>query len=151
LTQSQALWALREGISEAQSAEGPTIKHDIALPISAIAAFVPEAIAAVREKHPEIRPVVFGHLGDGSLHFNYSPPSGEAKDVFLARQAEVNQIVHDLVMAAGGTISAEHGLGVLRRDEADGYRQDSERDMMLAIKQALDPAGIMNPGKLLSP
>lgn len=151
LTQSQALWALREGISEAQSAEGPTIKHDIALPISAVAAFVPQAIAAVRENHPEIRPVVFGHLGDGSLHFNYSPPSGEAKHAFLARQAEVNRIVHDLVMAAGGTISAEHGLGVLRRDEADGYRQDSERDMMLAIKQALDPAGIMNPGKLLSP
>lgn len=150
LTQTQALWALREGISEAQSAEGATIKHDIALPISAIAAFMPAAVEAVRARHPDIRPVLFGHLGDGSLHFNYSPAPGEGKASFMARQAEVNRIVHDLVMAAGGTISAEHGLGVLRRDEADAYRPTAERHLMRSIKQALDPQGIMNPGKLLA-
>ncbi|MEP7222873.1 MAG: FAD-binding oxidoreductase [Novosphingobium sp.] len=149
LAQSQALWSLREGISEAQSAEGATIKHDIAVPLSAIAAFVPAAIAAVAARHPDIRPVVFGHLGDGSLHFNYSPAIGETKAAFLQRQKDVNDIVHDLTIKAGGTISAEHGLGVLRRDEADAYRKDPERRMMLAIKQALDPQGIMNPGKLL--
>lgn len=151
LAQSQALWGLREGISEAQSAEGATIKHDIALPISAIAAFMPKAVEAVAARHADIRPVLFGHLGDGSLHFNYSPAPGEDKAHFIARQEEVNRIVHDLVIAAGGTISAEHGLGVLRRDEADAYRSPAERRLMQEIKRALDPAGIMNPGKLLAP
>ncbi len=142
LAQSQALWQLRERISEAHGRSGPAIKHDIAVPISSIAAFVSEAHAAVAAEFPQARPVTFGHLGDGNLHFNYSPAPG-----YDART--ITAIVHDLVRAHHGTISAEHGLGVLRCDEADAHRSASERTLMRTIKTALDPQGIINPGKLL--
>ena len=149
LAQSKALWGLREGISAAQGAEGAAIKHDIAVPLSTIAAFIKDAQAAVAAAYPDVRPITFGHLGDGNLHFNFSPAPGADQAAFFALQAPINRIVHDIVRRYDGTISAEHGLGVLRRDEAHAHRSTVERRMMAAIKSAFDPKGIMNPGKLL--
>jgi len=151
LAQTRALWALRENISEAQAAEGLNIKHDIAVPISRIGDFIEEAQAALAKAFPGVRPVVFGHLGDGNLHFNVSAPLGQPHDDFLKRRGEVNTLVHDLVAAYGGSISAEHGLGVLRRDEAARYKSPVEIALMRAVKQAIDPMGVMNPGKVLGP
>jgi len=154
MAQFDALWAVRENISEAQAAEGKTIKHDIALPISRIPAFVDEAGAAIGNCFDGVRLVVFGHLGDGNLHYNLSPAIGrtgpEHAAQFLSLESDLNRLVHDLVVSHGGSISAEHGLGVLRRDEAQRYRAPVEQRMMAAIKQALDPRALMNPGKLLA-
>ncbi|MBP7566115.1 MAG: FAD-binding oxidoreductase [Burkholderiaceae bacterium] len=153
--QFDALWALRENISEAQAAEGKTIKHDIALPISAIAGFVEETGEAIAQQFPAARQVVFGHLGDGNLHYNLSPAEGvhaadaAAQAAFLADEPALNRLVHDAVARRGGSISAEHGLGVLRRDEAARYKSAAERSLMQAVKRAIDPLGLFNPGKLL--
>ncbi len=147
--QEQAFWALREDVSESQGAAGPTIKHDISVPISSIAAFVQDADARVRLLHPHIRFVTFGHLGDGNLHYNFSPAPGADKAAFISAQDSINIVVHDTVREYAGSISAEHGLGVLRRDEADRYRSPVERNLQRAVKQALDPQGLMNPGKFL--
>jgi FAD/FMN-containing dehydrogenase len=151
--QFQALWAWRENISEAQGAEGRTLKHDISLPISRVASFIDSASNALAQHHPALRLVVFGHLGDGNLHFNLSPPvdacGPEQAAAFLALEPRVNTLVHDLVQAHGGSISAEHGLGVLRRDEAARRRDPVAHRLMLRLKAALDPHGLMNPGKVL--
>ena len=154
LAQFRALWALREDISESQGAEGKTIKHDISLPISRIAEFVARASAAIDSHFPGLRLVVFGHLGDGNLHYNLSPAAdrtgpGHAA-AFVALEGPVNRLVHDAVAALGGSISAEHGLGVLRRDESARYKSAVEMKLMRAVKRALDPHGLMNPGKLLA-
>lgn len=153
LAQFEALWALRENISESQGAEGKTIKHDIALPISALGDFINKTSALIERTYPTLRLVVFGHLGDGNLHYNISPPDGttgeEANAEFLALEGPLNLLVHDEVARRGGSISAEHGLGVLRRDESIRYKSPIEVQLMLAIKQALDPKALMNPGKLL--
>jgi FAD/FMN-containing dehydrogenase len=155
LAQADSLWALREGISEAQGAEGKTIKHDVSLPISRMAEFIASADAAIAEAHPGVRLVVFGHLGDGNLHYNLSPAADSAGTepavAFAALEAPLNRLVHDAVVHHGGSISAEHGLGVLRRDESARYKAPLELRLMQAVKQALDPAGLMNPGKLLGP
>ena len=153
LAQFRSLWAMREDISESQGAEGKTIKHDIALPISRIPGFVADTGAAIANAFPGVRLVVFGHLGDGNLHYNVSPPANPAMPdaAFLALEEPLNRLVHDAVVRAGGSISAEHGLGVLRRDEADRYRSDVEARLMQAVKHALDPDGLMNPGKVLRP
>jgi FAD/FMN-containing dehydrogenase len=145
--QASALWKLRDGISEAQKPEGVSIKHDISLPVSRIPRFVPMAIAAALRVLPDARPVPFGHLGDGNLHFNFSQPAGGDGPAFKARAPEVHQAVHDLVVAAGGSISAEHGIGVAKRDEIRRYKDPIEVALMTRIKAALDPQGIMNPGK----
>ncbi len=151
LAQFRSLWALREDISESQGAEGPTIKHDIALPIARIPAFMATAGAAIARHFPALRLVVFGHLGDGNLHYNVSPPArGMSTTEFMALEAPLNRLVHDAVHAEGGSISAEHGLGVLRRDEAQRFRPAVAQQLMLAIKHALDPLNLMNPGKLLA-
>jgi FAD/FMN-containing dehydrogenase len=150
MAQCDALWALREAISASQGNEGKAIKHDIAVPISGVADFIDEALAAVAQIYPDFRPVIFGHLGDGNLHFNFSSAAGADQAAFIAEQARLNRIVHDIVRAHHGTISAEHGLGVLRRDEADAFRSPVEKRLMASIKAALDPAGIMNPGKMLA-
>jgi FAD/FMN-containing dehydrogenase len=150
LAQTQALWALRENIAEAQGHEGKAIKHDVSAPISRIGEFIAEAAAALTAAYPEIRLMVFGHLGDGNLHFNVSPAEGDPGLSMMAWQDGINRITHDLVARYGGSISAEHGLGVLRRDEAARYKSPVELAMMRAIKQALDPQGLMNPGKLLA-
>ncbi|MDB5456543.1 MAG: linked oxidase domain protein [Caulobacter sp.] len=149
LAQSSAFWALRENIAEAQSAEGKTIKHDIAVPISQVAAFLEVVDRAVGAQWPDFRFITFGHLGDGNLHYNFSPPATGDPAAFMNQQDAVNRVVHDLVIAHGGTISAEHGLGVLRRDEAARYKSPVELALMRRLKQALDPNGVMNPGKLL--
>lgn len=153
VAQFRSLWALREDISEAQGAEGKTIKHDISLPISRIPEFIQQTDAAIAREFPNVRLVVFGHLGDGNLHYNVSPAagSGGAEDAasFVANEGPLNRLVHDAVAVRGGSISAEHGLGVLRRDEAARYKSSVERKLMAAIKSALDPHNIMNPGKLL--
>lgn len=149
-TQRQAFWRLREGISEAQGAAGNTIKHDIALPRSAIPAFLDEADAALGEFSAAMVAVTFGHLGDGNLHYNFSPRPGADGPGFLAAQNAVNRRVHDIAARHGGTFSAEHGLGVLRRDEATRLKPPVEMAMMAAIKRALDPANILNPGKVLA-
>jgi FAD/FMN-containing dehydrogenase len=154
LAQFQALWALREDISESQGAEGPTIKHDISLPISHIAGFIESTDAALAQAYPEARLVVFGHVGDGNLHYNLSPAAGELtpalRDRFKSLEEPINRLVHDAVVAHEGSISAEHGLGVLRRDEAARYKSPVELQLMRAIKHALDPRGLMNPGKLIN-
>ena len=147
--QASALWALRENVSEAQKIEGVSIKHDIAVPVSRIAEFIARADAALLAAFPQVRIVCFGHIGDGNLHYNLSRPDAQSNAEFIARTGAVNRIVHDLVHELGGSISAEHGLGQLKREEVLRYKSDTEMEMMRAVKQALDPRGRMNPGKLL--
>ena len=149
LAQTRELWALRESISESQGREGPAIKHDIALPISELARFVDSASAAIALRWTDVQLVVFGHVGDGNLHFNVSPVEGADRDAFAALEPAINLLVHDAVAEAGGTISAEHGLGVLRRTEVLRYKSQTEIQLQVAIKRALDPSNIMNPGKVL--
>ena len=149
VAQARGLWTLRELISEAQAAEGRNIKHDIAVPISAIARFVAETDALLARRMPGIRMVIFGHLGDGNLHYNVSPPVGLPDGDFVTRQPEVYRLVHDQVARHGGSISAEHGIGQLKREENRHYKSAVELALMRSIKAALDPLGIMNPGKVL--
>jgi FAD/FMN-containing dehydrogenase len=149
VAQSQGLWQLREHIPLAQAAAGKNIKHDISLPISRIPAFIEQTHAQLLAAYPGCQLVCFGHLGDGNLHFNVAPPAGEAHDSFLLHQAAVNRIVHDSVADFDGSISAEHGIGALKKDELIRYKSPVELNMMRAIKGALDPLGIMNPGKIL--
>jgi len=145
--QAATLWKLRESISEAQKREGGSIKNDISVPVSHIPGFIKQALAAVAELVPGIRPVPFGHVGDGNLHFNFSQPMGVDQEAYLARWEEVTHVVHAVVAAHGGSISAEHGIGVAKREEARHYKSAVELDLMCRLKQALDPEGIMNPGK----
>jgi FAD/FMN-containing dehydrogenase len=147
--QAGKLWALRENVSEAQRREGPNIKHDISLPVSAIPAFMAESDAALIQAFPGSRLVVFGHLGDGNLHYNLSGPEGVDAGGFMDNAERANRIVHDLVAKYGGSFSAEHGVGQLKRGDLVRYKSPVEVDVMRAIKAALDPAGIMNPGKVL--
>jgi D-lactate dehydrogenase (cytochrome) len=149
LSQSQVMWQLREHISMAQAAEGKNIKHDIAVPVSRLADFIEETDALLQQKFPASRMVTFGHLGDGNLHYNVSAPLGHNDDDFLQHQAAINQLVHDKVHAYDGSISAEHGLGALKREEIKRYKSETELNMMVAIKRALDPLNLMNPGKVL--
>jgi FAD/FMN-containing dehydrogenase len=145
--QAKSLWKLRESISEAQKHEGGSIKHDISVPVSHIPAFMREALAAAENLIPGIRPVPFGHVGDGNLHFNFTQPSTMETQTYLAQWEALNRVVHDRVIAHGGSISAEHGIGVLKREEARRTKSAIELDLLRRIKQALDPKGIMNPGK----
>ena len=147
--QAGKLWSLRENISEAQRREGPNIKHDIALPVSAIPAFLAECDAALARAFPGSRLVVFGHLGDGNLHYNLSAPEGMAANAFLANAEAANRIVHDCVARFHGSFSAEHGVGQLKRAELQRYKSAVELDLMRAVKAAFDPGNLMNPGKIL--
>lgn len=147
--QSIGLWKLREHISLAQAAAGKNIKHDISLPVSRIPDFIARTGVALQSAFPGCQVVCFGHLGDGNLHYNVAPPDGIGHDSFLAHQDAVNRIVHDSVAAHGGSVSAEHGIGALKRDELPRYKDAVELDLMRAVKAALDPLGIMNPGKIL--
>ncbi|MCK6434320.1 MAG: FAD-binding oxidoreductase [Burkholderiaceae bacterium] len=150
LSQAQALWHVRESIPLAQSEEGLNIKHDISLPVSAIAAFAGEADAQLQSRWPGMRLVNFGHLGDGNLHYNVQAPAGVDPALFLqTHEAGVNQVVYDLVQRHGGSISAEHGVGVLKRDELVQRKPAVAMTMMRAIKQALDPSGLLNPGRVV--
>jgi FAD/FMN-containing dehydrogenase len=147
--QSQAFWKLREDISAAQKPEGGSIKHDVSVPVASVPQFIAEADAAVTELIPGCRPVPFGHLGDGNIHYNISQPAGADKAEFLARWHEVNAVVFAIVRGHGGSISAEHGIGVMKRDELPGVKDTTAMELMRSIKALLDPHGIMNPGKVL--
>jgi FAD/FMN-containing dehydrogenase len=150
LAQASALWALRENISEAQRREGPNIKHDISLPVSAVPQFLVDSEKALRLAFPGVRFVVFGHLGDGNLHYNLSAPEGVDSAAFLRNTARANDIVHDLVVDMGGSISAEHGIGQLKREALAHYKSPLEIALMQKLKHALDPQAILNPGKVLA-
>jgi len=148
--QSKAMWHLRESIPLAQSQEGLNIKHDIALPVSAVAAFVEATDAALAAAFPGVRLIDFGHLGDGNLHYNVQAPLGVAAADFLtAHEAAINEIVYDAVGHVGGSISAEHGIGRLKREELAARKSPVALGLMRAIKNALDPQGLMNPGRVL--
>ena len=150
LAQSAALWHLRESIPLAQSEEGLNVKHDIALPVSAIPAFCDSTDAALRAAFPGVRLVNFGHLGDGNLHYNVQSPAGENANAFLERHEHaINHLVFDAVQAAGGSFSAEHGIGALKRDDLAQRKSPVALGMMRAIKQALDPDNRLNPGRVL--
>jgi FAD/FMN-containing dehydrogenase len=150
LEQSNAMWHLREAIPLAQSQEGPNIKHDIALPVSAIPSFVQETDAALLRRFPGARLVDFGHLGDGNLHYNLQAPEGCDAARFLAEHEHaVNSIVYDALGPLGGSISAEHGIGALKRDELARRKSPVALGLMRAIKSALDPRGLLNPGRVL--
>ena len=149
LAQFKAMWALRDNVSEAQAHEGPNIKHDVTVPISRMAEFIAVTDAALAREFPGMRNVTFGHLGDGNLHYNVSPPEGVAHAEFLLRTEEVSRVVHDSVARFNGSISAEHGLGQYKREEITRYKSRVEMEMMRAVKRALDPQGLMNPGKVL--
>jgi FAD/FMN-containing dehydrogenase len=150
LAQSRALWHLRESISMAQAEEGLNIKNDIALPVSAISTFVRDTGAALRAALPGVRLVTFGHLGDGNLHYNVQAPEGVSAAEFLRlHEHQVNTLVYDAVQCLGGSISAEHGIGALKRDELARRKSAVALGVMRAIKAALDPSGVMNPGRVL--
>ncbi|MDQ0319391.1 FAD/FMN-containing dehydrogenase [Pararhizobium capsulatum DSM 1112] len=148
-TQGKALWHMRESMSPAQKPEGGSIKHDVSVPVSSIPAFMAEADAAVMKAIPGARICSFGHIGDGNIHYNISQPIGADKETFLARWREMNAIVHGIVLKYNGSISAEHGIGQLKRDELAQVRAPIEIDLMQRIKHAFDPTGIMNPDKVL--
>jgi FAD/FMN-containing dehydrogenase len=149
VAQSAGLWQLREHIPLAQAKAGKNIKHDISLPVSRIADFIAVTGPQLEAAFPGCQLVCFGHLGDGNLHYNVAPPEGISNEAFLVNQDKVNRVVHDSVVAFGGSISAEHGIGALKRAELAHYKSAVELNMMRAIKAALDPLGIMNPGKIL--
>lgn len=147
--QGQALWKIRESIPEAQNHEGQSVKHDVSVPLSRIAEFIERADQALAAAYPGVRCVAFGHIGDGNIHYNPAQPLGERGADFAKEYGAVNRIVHDLISELNGSISAEHGLGRLRRDEARRYKSDVEMDLMQTLKDALDPTNIMNPGKVV--
>lgn len=147
--EAQALWRLRESASEAQKHEGGSIKHDVSLPLPRIVEFIGKANAAVERLCPGARPVPFGHFGDGNVHYNVSQPLGMDKARFLALWERMSAEVHGIVSSLGGSISAEHGIGQMKRDDLVAAKSDVEIDLMRRIKDALDPKGILNPGKVL--
>jgi FAD/FMN-containing dehydrogenase len=149
LSQRQGFWKLRDEMSAAQKPEGGSIKHDISVPVATVPEFIAEANAAVVKLIPGARPVPFGHLGDGNIHYNVSQPVGADMADFLARWHEVNAVVFAIVLRMGGSISAEHGIGVLKRDELPDVKDATAIALMRQLKTMLDPLDIMNPGKVL--
>lgn len=151
LDQRRAFWKLREDLSDVQKFEGGSIKHDVSVPVAHVPEFLEEMATALETAAPGARLVTFGHLGDGNIHANVSQPLGADKAAFLARWSEINAIVHAIVLRHGGSISAEHGIGVLKRDLLPGVKDPVALQVMRALKRTLDPKGILNPGKVLEP
>ncbi|RYE10589.1 MAG: FAD-binding oxidoreductase [Hyphomicrobiales bacterium] len=153
LAQSEAdrvlMWAAREQMSDVQSREGASIKHDISVPIADVPQLIAEGSAAVARVVPGIRPCPFGHMGDGNIHFNLSQPVGEDPKAFMAREKDVNAVIYEIVARLNGSISAEHGIGQMKSGLLKQVKDPVALEMMRAIKRALDPKGIMNPGKML--
>ncbi len=147
--QARSFWAMRENHSEAQKKEGPSIKHDISVAVSKLPEFVAEGLAAMKKALPDCRPVPFGHVGDGNLHFNCQSPPGWTKAQFFEYGDAISGAIYDLVTSHGGSISAEHGIGRIKVEELEHYRSRIELDTMRAIKRALDPQNLMNPDKVL--
>ena len=149
LAQRAAFWALRENLSDVQKLEGGSIKHDISVAIADVPEFLRRAEIAVTARVPGARMLAFGHLGDGNVHCNVSQPVGADTAAFLARWHEVNAIVHGIVADMGGSVSAEHGIGVLKRDLLVQVKDPVALEVMRALKAVLDPRGVLNPGKVL--
>ncbi len=149
LEQAATLWRIREGLPEAQKHEGGSIKHDVSVPVSLVPAFLTRATVAVETALPGVRVCAFGHVGDGNIHFNLSQPLAMSREDFLAEWSRLNRIVHDIVTTMGGSISAEHGIGRLKRAEMVRCKDPVELDLMRRIKQIIDPGNIMNPGKVI--
>jgi FAD/FMN-containing dehydrogenase len=148
--QRAAFWKLRESMSEAQKPEGGSIKHDVSVAVKDVPAFLQQGVALVEKLVPGIRPVPFGHIGDGNIHFNLSVPKGGDSNAFLARWDEISRAVHELVRRFGGSISAEHGVGVMKRDEILRYKSPEAIEAMRALKRTFDPNNILNPGKVVA-
>jgi FAD/FMN-containing dehydrogenase len=144
-----ALWKIRETIPEAQRIDGASLKHDISLPITALPKFVEKAGNWIRDNVPDGRLIAYGHVGDGNLHFNLNHSAGTSRDVFLSREASIKRVIHDMAHDFGGSFSAEHGIGQLKVGELERYASPVELDLMRSVKRALDPNGILNPGKVL--
>ena len=147
--QAKDFWKLRETIPEAQQIAGKGVKHDISIPVSQVPTFLERANKAVAEAVPGVKICSFGHIGDGNVHYNLNQPPEADGIAFMARQEELNRIVHDIATDLRGSISAEHGIGLLKRNELRHYKSPVAIDVMESIKRALDPKGIMNPGKIL--
>jgi FAD/FMN-containing dehydrogenase len=148
--QNGALWRLREELSDVQKFEGGSIKHDVSVPVSRVADFIEAASAACEAEMADLRVCAFGHVGDGNIHFNLSQPVGMDKAAFLAEWERFNRIVHDIVASMNGSIAAEHGVGLIKRDELLLYKDPVAVDLMRTIKRALDPHDILNPGKVVA-
>ncbi len=149
LEQTKNFWFIREAFGEVQRRIGASIKHDVSVPIAAVPAFIAQANAAVTKLIPDCRPLPFGHAGDGNIHYNVTQPVGANKEEFLARWDEVNAVVFEIVTRLGGSISAEHGVGVMKRDKLPKYKDPVALDLMRTLKRALDPNNILNPGKVI--
>jgi FAD/FMN-containing dehydrogenase len=147
--QRQAFWSLRENATESQKIEGASIKHDIAVPVSAIPSFYEAAWQAILEVEPRARLIAFGHAGDGNLHFNVAEPENGKTQDFIDNWGRINTAVHRTVQNFNGSISAEHGIGQLKRDELKQYKPAVALDLMQKIKSVIDPNSIMNPGKVI--
>jgi len=149
LEQAKAFWRMRELFGEVQRYAGGSIKHDVSVPVAAVPAFIKEANEAVTTLIPGARPLPFGHLGDGNIHYNVTQPVGADKAAYLKRWDEVNAVVFAVVKKHGGSISAEHGIGVVKRDVLPSVKDPVALDLMRTLKRTLDPKGILNPGKVL--
>lgn len=143
------MWSAREQMSEVQSKEGASIKHDVSVPVAAVPRLIAEGSAAAERVLPGIRPCPFGHLGDGNIHFNFSQPVGWERAQFMAREADINDAIYEVVRKLGGSVSAEHGIGQLKTGLLERVKDPVALELMRAIKKAIDPNGIMNPGKVL--
>ena len=149
-TQAEAFWTLRETISPAERAIGPAMQHDISVPVEKMPAFVEEAVPLFETQWPGTQAICFGHLGDGNIHFHVIAPPGADRASWEAGDGKaISRQVHDMVTAWGGSISAEHGIGQLKRDELDRLGDPAALAILRAVKHALDPLGLMNPGKLV--
>jgi D-lactate dehydrogenase (cytochrome) len=147
--QTKELWHFREVLPESQTREGGSIKHDVSVPVSKVAEFIREGTRVLESNMDGIRVFPFGHVGDGNIHFNVTQPVAMTKDEFYAHWQDMNRLIHDLVMTMGGSFSAEHGIGRLKKEELAHYGEPLDLELMRRIKAAFDPNGIMNPGKVL--
>jgi D-lactate dehydrogenase (cytochrome) len=143
------MWAFREQMSEVQTLEGASIKHDVSVPIAKIPQLIAEGSAAAARVIPGIRPCPFGHMGDGNIHFNFSQPVGADPKAVMAQDEAVHEAIYEIVLRLGGSFSAEHGIGQLKRELLARVKDPVALEMMRTIKHALDPKGILNPGKML--
>ncbi len=149
-SQREDLWRLRDAIPEAQKKEGGSIKHDISVPISKVPEFISRATEIVKKEIPGVRPVPFGHLGDGNIHFNLTQPENAYKQEYLSEWGRINALIHSLAVDMGGSFSAEHGIGLLKVGDMDSFKQGDGLALMTQLKKALDPTSTMNPGKVLN-